>query len=280
MPDPLVDLEQALHLKRVPLSLYPVLALVVKNEKLTAEEANFLVSYRYKALNEFATAFAGGAATWAATWKLWKPFRVYLSAGAGAFSGMWMFWRSWYSSIDQILSMDGSILQKELANILLTKYPTDTYPLLKPIMSKHFYVERIFDDSTPNTAKLRWRYRNFYSDNAVHGHRAHDNDSNAKTEGDSPNGSHNDSRGDSKTVNGSKSPNLEARRIFILQAKAVLDTMTELDPLDSLFDDGSPQEEIHHPNSPDKPSGTHNRSHRRSRRRRRMRNHEDLSKMD
>ncbi|MED6145412.1 hypothetical protein PIB30_024921 [Stylosanthes scabra] len=265
MADPLFELEQVVLFKR---------------EKLTAEEAILLRSWQYKGLGDFTiTALAGGAATWAATWKLRKPLRAQISAGAGFVLGQWMLRRSVYSSVDQILSMDGSILQKELANLLVTKYQNSPDLTMKRLISKHFYSERIFDDSNPNTAKLRWRYRNFFSDNAVHGQRAHDNDndsdSNAKTQDNSPNVSRNDSPGYSKNVNDSESPNLEARRIF---TKAVPDTMTELDPVDSLFDDGPPQEEITHPNpnSPNKPSATHDRSHRRSRRRRRMRNHEDL----
>ena len=66
----------------------------------------------------------------------------------------------------------------------------------------------------------------------------------------------------------------------ILQTKAGPDTLTELDPLDCLFGNGSPLEEIDHPNAPNKPSGTHNRGHRRSHRRRRMRNHEDPSNLE
>lgn len=66
----------------------------------------------------------------------------------------------------------------------------------------------------------------------------------------------------------------------ILQTKAGPDTLTELDPLDCLFGNGAPLEEIDHPTTPNKPSGTHNRGHRRSHRRRRVRNHEDPSNLE
>ncbi|CAL0327773.1 unnamed protein product [Lupinus luteus] len=62
-----------------------------------------------------------------------------------------------------------------------------------------------------------------------------------------------------------------------LKTEAAPDTMAELDPLDFLFGYGSPVEEIHYPNTPDKPSETHNRKHRRSHRRHQMRNPDDLS---
>ncbi|MED6172492.1 hypothetical protein PIB30_050595 [Stylosanthes scabra] len=105
MADPLLELEEVVLFKR---------------EKLTAEETNFLRSWKNKALGDFAiTGLAGGAATWAATWKLKKSSRVQLSAAAGIALGQWILMRSVYSSADQILSMHGSILQKELANLLV-----------------------------------------------------------------------------------------------------------------------------------------------------------------
>ena len=96
---------------------------------------------------------------------------------------------------------------------MVTKYQND--PSLMRLISKHFYSERIFDDSTSNAPKLRWRYRNSFSDNVVHGHRAHDNDSHDKTQGDSHTDSYYDSRGNSENVNDSKRPNLETKPIFV-----------------------------------------------------------------
>ncbi|XP_061354528.1 uncharacterized protein LOC133299116 [Gastrolobium bilobum] len=260
MGEALLDLEQLLSSKK---------------EKLTPQEANILLSWKSKAFRDFtASALAGGTATWAATWKLSKPLRVNLSAGATAFVGLWIFRRSLYSCVDQILTLDGSILQKELANIMVTKYPND--PLLMQLISKHFYSEKIFDDSTSNNPKLRWRYRNFFSDNVVYGHRKDDHDSYDYSEGDSHDDSYNNSQGESEIVTDSERTNLEAKHIF---KKACPDIMSEIDPLECLFGYGAPLEEIHHPHSPNKPSGTNSRGHRRFHRRRRVRNHnhEDLS---
>uniref|UniRef100_I1JAS8 Uncharacterized protein n=1 Tax=Glycine max TaxID=3847 RepID=I1JAS8_SOYBN len=213
-----------------------------KKEMLTPREANILLSWKSKSLMDLAAGALGGtAAAGAATWKLNGLFRICLSA-------------------DQILTMDGSILQKELANITVTKYQND--PLLMRLISKHLYLERIFDDSTSNNPTLRWRYRNFFSDNAVNGHRTHDRESNDKSQGRSEN------------VTDSKRTNLKTKRTF---KNASPDIMSEGDPLDCLFGYAPPVEEIHHSNFPNKPSGIHNRARRKSHRRRRMHNHEDLS---
>ncbi|TKY71166.1 hypothetical protein E2542_SST07461 [Spatholobus suberectus] len=258
MGEALFDLEQVLMSKR---------------EKLTPQEANILLSCKSKAVRAFTvSALAGGTAGWAATWKLSKPFRINLSAGAGAFVGLWIFSRSLYSCADQILTMDGSILQKELANIMVTKYQNDAS--LMQLISKHFYSERIFDDSTSNNPKLRWRYRNFFSDNAVHGHRTHDHESYDKSQDHSHNDSSDKSQGRSENVTDSKRTNLETKRTFINAGPGI---MSEIDPLDCLFGYAPPVEETHQPNSSNKPSGIHNRGHRRSHRRRRMRINEELS---
>ncbi|CAJ1925860.1 unnamed protein product [Sphenostylis stenocarpa] len=247
--------------------------LISKKEKLTPQELNILLSCKSKAVRDFtASALAGGTAAWAATWKLSKPFRVNLSAGAGAFCGLLLFSRTLYSCADQILSMDGSILQKELANIMVTKYQND--PLLKQLISKHFYSERIFDDSC-NNPKLRWRYRNFYIENAVHGHRTHDHESHDKFQNHSRNYSNDKSQGRSENVTNSKrTTNLVTKHTL---TDAGPDMTSEVDPLDSLLGYASPVEGPLHSNSPKKPSATQNRAHKRSHRRRRMRNREDLS---
>eukprot|EP00256_Glycine_max_P030414 XP_006573880.1 uncharacterized protein LOC100806576 isoform X2 [Glycine max] len=180
-----------------------------KKEMLTPREANILLSWKSKSLMDLAAGALGGtAAAGAATWKLNGLFRICLSAGFGTYCGPWMFNRSSYSHADQILTMDGSILQKELANITVTKYQND--PLLMRLISKHLYLERIFDDSTSNNPTLRWRYRNFFSDNAVNGHRTHDRESNDKSQGRSEN------------VTDSKRTNLKTKRTFDRRAWTVL----------------------------------------------------------
>ncbi|CAJ2650946.1 unnamed protein product [Trifolium pratense] len=187
--------------------------LISKKAKLTPQEVNILQSCKSKAVRNFTvSSLFGGAVVYAATRKLSKPFRVNIAAGAGAFCGLWIFSRSLFSCADHILTLDGSILQKELANIMVTKYQND--PSLMNLISKHFYSERIYDDSTSNTPKLRWRYRNFFSDNAINGNRAQDhdsyNDSHDKSQGNSHNDSYDKSQGYSDSFENSpgKSENI------------------------------------------------------------------------
>lgn len=81
---------------------------------------------------------------------------------------------------------------------MVTKYQND--PSLMKLISKHFYSERIYDDSTSNTPKLRWRYRNFFSDNAIDGKRTQDHGSYNTSQGDSHNDSYDESQGYSDSL--------------------------------------------------------------------------------
>ncbi|KAF2300053.1 hypothetical protein GH714_007687 [Hevea brasiliensis] len=54
----------------------------------------------------------------AATWKLSRFARVSLSGGAAAFVGMRRFNKAINSCLDHILDLDGSRMQRELANIM------------------------------------------------------------------------------------------------------------------------------------------------------------------
>ncbi|KAK7366553.1 hypothetical protein VNO80_08546 [Phaseolus coccineus] len=243
--------------------------------KKETQESNILLSCKARLVRDFtAGALAGGTAAWAATWNLSKAFRINLSVGAGAICGQWICNRTSYYCADQILTMDGSILQKELANIMVTKYQND--PSVMKLMSKHFYLERIFDDSS-NNPKLRWRHRNLFNDKEVHGYRANDHDSYDKSQDQSRTDSNDTSQGRSDNVTNSKKTNLETKHTFINGGP---DMAWEADPLDCVFGYAPPAEDTIHSSCPNKPSGTQNRAHRRSRRRRRMRNHEDLSDLD
>ncbi|KAJ7954869.1 Mitochondrial intermediate peptidase [Quillaja saponaria] len=163
-------------------------------EKITLHEANVLLSCKSKAVREFtASALVGCGAGWTASWKLSKLFRINLAGGAAAFFGLWRFGRSLDSCVDHILS--GSRLQKELANIILTKHHND--PWRMQLIAKHFYSEKNYDDSTSDHPKVRWRYRNFFSDNVAHGGRTSDNDSYNSSQDDSQNDSHSDATSNS-----------------------------------------------------------------------------------
>ncbi|XP_024960308.1 uncharacterized protein LOC112500924 isoform X1 [Cynara cardunculus var. scolymus] len=162
MAESLLDLEQVLRSKQ--------------QDKLSSQEANFLMTWKEKTLRQLAVgAVAGGAIAWSATGNLDKMFRINLAGGAAAITSMWRFRRSIYSCIEQVLCMDGSRMQKELANIMLKRYPN--HPMTRNLLSKRFYCENVFDDSTSDMPKSRWRYRNNFVESAAHPQRADNHES-------------------------------------------------------------------------------------------------------
>lgn len=55
------------------------------------------------------------------------------------------------------------------------KYKHDTRRMKN--VTKLFYSEEVFDDSTSNQPKIRWRSRNFFSDNVDNGQKTQESDS-------------------------------------------------------------------------------------------------------
>ncbi|XP_052191376.1 uncharacterized protein LOC127800670 isoform X2 [Diospyros lotus] len=134
MGDPLFELEQVLRSKQ---------------ETLTSQEANVLMTCRARVVKDF---IIGAAASGGLAW-----------LGAAALSGTWRSIRSLESCLEHILSLDGSRMQKELANILVKRHGDN--PKIAQFLSKRFYSEKVFDDYSIDQPRLRWRYRNFFSDN-------------------------------------------------------------------------------------------------------------------
>ncbi|KAI3754903.1 hypothetical protein L1987_54695 [Smallanthus sonchifolius] len=160
MAESLIDLEQVLRSKQ---------------EKLTSQEANFLMTWKASILQQLTVgACAGGAITWSATWNLNRMLRINLVGGAAAMTAVWRFRRSVNSGIEQILCMDGTLMQRELANIILKRYPN--HPLTTKLISKRFYCENVFDDSTSDIPKSRWRFRNNFVESPSHPQRRDDHD--------------------------------------------------------------------------------------------------------
>ncbi|KAJ9182125.1 hypothetical protein P3X46_006151 [Hevea brasiliensis] len=244
MGEALVELEQVLRSQQ---------------GKLTPEEANVLLKCKSKAVWEFtAGVLIGGSVAWAAaTWKLSKFARVYLSGGAAAFFGMWRFNRAINSCLDHILDLDGSRIQRELANIFVNKHQDDPWTMKR--MYRHFYSENVFDDSNSDKPILRWRYRNFFGDNVAYGQRMNDCDS----QSDSHIVSHDDSD--------SKKAHVESKQVPMNPGADVME-----DPLDSIFGSMAPVEEIHHLSASSTPARALTRCHRRSHRRHRMLHHKSV----
>ncbi|XP_050219821.1 uncharacterized protein LOC126670195 isoform X2 [Mercurialis annua] len=227
-------------------------------DNLTSEEVNVLLTCKSKAIREFTSgALIGGSVALAATWKLSNFARAYLSVGAAAIAGMRGFNRSLNSCVDHILDLDGSRIQRELANIIVNKHQDDPWTMRR--LNRHFYQERVFDDSSSDKPIIRWRYRNFFGENVGHAQSENDGDS----MGD-PHVSGNDS--DSR-----KAP-AESKQVRMNHDADVME-----DPLDSIFGRMAAVEEIKHRSSSSTPAKANTRSHnRRAHRRRRLHHHESL----
>ncbi|XVE81449.1 hypothetical protein DITRI_Ditri15bG0064600 [Diplodiscus trichospermus] len=243
MGDALFELEQNLRSRK---------------EQLTPQEDNFFLRFKSQALNQFtAGVIAGGGLAWAATWKLHRLLRLNLSGGAAALLGFWRFDSSLRSSVEQVLSLDGTQMQRELANIIVKKYRHD--PRKMQLITKHFYLEEVFDDSMSEPS-LRWRYRNFFGDNINQGQATHD---------DSWDVSHNATPSDICN-------NFDRKRNDLRSEQIPVNSSTDLmaDPLECVFGYTATSEEIHPSTSSSMQSRAQSRAHKRAHRRRRLRHQE------
>ncbi|XP_062108324.1 uncharacterized protein LOC133819164 [Humulus lupulus] len=251
-----------------------------KKYNLTVQERNTLLSCKSKAIKDYTVgALLGAGVAWIGTSKLSTFGRIGISAGASAAVGLWRLGTSLNSSIDQILTLQESTMQRELASIVVKRYWND--PWRMQLISKHFYSEKVFDDSTVDLPKVRWRFRNFFSDSGSLGQTTHDSDSHSDSQGEAQS----DSRGDynSNTQRDPSGTRTESRRDFEGKFKfeskqAPMNTaLDSMDPFDCFF--GYPaMEDITHPSNPSTTSPrTHTRNHRRAQRRRRMRHQDALN---
>ncbi|XP_038878006.1 uncharacterized protein LOC120070209 isoform X2 [Benincasa hispida] len=240
-----------------------------KQNSLTIEEANLLQTCRSKAVRDFTLGgLIGGGVTWAGTWRLNKFIRLNLSGGAAALCGLWRFSLSLTSCVDHILALHGSRMQKELANIVVTRYHND--PRAMQLISKHFYYEEVFDDSTLDRPKIRWRSRNFFSDDVAHAQRTPDNDPKDNLHGNS----HHDSSNRDSSAYQSDSYGDPDDKGNALELKPVLTKpgtdATTTDPLDCIFGTlaREEEEEIQHSSASSPSPKSHSRSRRYNRRHR------------
>lgn len=88
-------------------------------------------------------------------------------------------------------------------------------PSKMQLISKYFYIENAYDDSTSDHPKLRWRYRNSYSENDVNGQRTHNYDFSDSSLGDSHDYSNNIAQDDSKEASDSQRTELDTKRILV-----------------------------------------------------------------
>ncbi|KAI4373940.1 hypothetical protein MLD38_011997 [Melastoma candidum] len=247
---------------------------------VTPEELQVFVSIKSKAVRDFSIgAAASSLLAWAATRRLNPVIRISLSGGAGATFGLWAFSRSFNSCIENILSLEGSRMQNELAKIVVRKYHRDPSRIQQ--ISRHFYAEQVFDDSASDLPKLRWRYRSFFSDSSAAMQRNQDNDD-QHGNNDQPYGGAN-----SQNPHNNISDNLENKSNasngdsdFKGAVKSKGDSVnlgTDMmgDPLDCVFGPTSMEEVIHI--SGNKRGERRATPHRKSRRKHRMRQKEAVA---
>uniref|UniRef100_A0A7N0TKL4 Uncharacterized protein n=1 Tax=Kalanchoe fedtschenkoi TaxID=63787 RepID=A0A7N0TKL4_KALFE len=251
MGEALFDLEQVLRSKRV-----------------TPQETNVLLTCKSEAIKDFVIgASVGAGLTWFATRRAKTFLRINLLAGGAFIAGMWRFSNSLDASVDQILSMDGSRMQTELANIIVHKYRDNPWGMQR--ISKHFYIEEVYEDTHPDRPKLRWRPRNAFTEKV---------DCSETTKENHQNGSLSNS--DGKLINlesssrqvsalkDAKQIDLHGDRRQVYAAKVDPGLKTIDDPLDFVFGYSSEEDQLS--KTPSNRAAVKSRGHRRAHRRRRM----------
>ncbi|KAG0492718.1 hypothetical protein HPP92_005853 [Vanilla planifolia] len=145
------------------LDLSEVLRSRTDKDKVTTSESTLISGCMVKAVKKFFTgAILSSALVYSATSRLGGWYRFYLSAGSAMVAGRLMLDRSANACLEQILGMEGSRMQRELANIILKKYRGS--PSRMQLVYKHFYPERVFGETDLDKPFLRWRIRNGYVD--------------------------------------------------------------------------------------------------------------------
>ncbi|XP_064999483.1 uncharacterized protein LOC135633666 isoform X2 [Musa acuminata AAA Group] len=138
-------------MRTVLVELEEVLRSKSEREKITPSEELVLQTCKSKSIRDFTVGFlVSSAAVW---------------TGSGTFLGMWGFDRSLSSCIDRMMQLEGSRIQRELANIILAKHANEASSV--KLVSKHFFPEQVFSDLNPDESIFRWRLRNLYIDSTA-----------------------------------------------------------------------------------------------------------------
>ncbi|KAH6757106.1 hypothetical protein C2S53_002527 [Perilla frutescens var. hirtella] len=132
-------------------------------EQLTPQEVHLMQARNSLANRDFVGGLCiGSLAAWLATKRLPRMPRTAISAGAGAFSGLLLLAKSHESTVDYLVSLQGTRIQAELAHIMLKKYQND--PWVRTRVYKYFYPEVVYGDASVDWPVYRWRYRNSFVD--------------------------------------------------------------------------------------------------------------------
>ncbi|XP_057783461.1 uncharacterized protein LOC131001167 [Salvia miltiorrhiza] len=134
-----------------------------KKGQWTPEEVNLLHSWKAPARRDFYVGgLVGSVASWLVMKRLPQKPRLLLSAGTGVVFGLTLLVRSANSSLDYMLSLHGTRVQRELVLRMLNRHQND--PRVHQRISKYFYAEVVYNDSSVDKALYRWRYRNSSGD--------------------------------------------------------------------------------------------------------------------
>lgn len=224
-----------------------------EQEQMTLQESNLLLSWRTQTLRSSMIGFAGASTVT----MLVTPRRLNilvrggLSLGASIVCALSNFGRSLESCTDHFLSLEGSRMQTVLADIMLKKYSDDPWVLRR--LSKHFYLEEVYEDSSADKPKCRWHSRYFYGDSAS---RFQDT-------------SYNDMKTDSSKKDVEKT-NVESEEVYVNTAADAWEN-----PFDFVFGFPRSAENIPSPKTSSASSGRSGLRERRARRRHRRHHQED-----
>ncbi|KAL0921645.1 hypothetical protein M5K25_008739 [Dendrobium thyrsiflorum] len=145
------------------IELSEVLRSKIDKDKITTSESLLIGNCMAKSVkNFFIGAVASSAVVYRATRRLGRWYSFYLSAGSGLLIGRMVIDRSANACLEQILSIEGSRMQRELANIILWKHRES--PSRMQMVLKYFHPEVVFTDQKPDKPFIRWRARNVYED--------------------------------------------------------------------------------------------------------------------
>ncbi|XP_073301549.1 uncharacterized protein [Primulina huaijiensis] len=232
--------------------LWQLLLSKKEQEPITIQEANLLMKWQSQTLRNSMIGFSGAAiVSMLVTPRRLNIFvRGSLSLGTSIVCALWNFGRSLESWNDHFLSLEGSRMQRELADIMLKRYRYDPWVLQR--LSKHFYLEEVYEDSSADKPKFLWQSRYFYGDPAS----------------DFQNTSYNDIKTDS-SKNDAEKTTVESKEVYVNTAAD-----DSQNPFDFVFGLPGSAENIPPKTSSTSP-GRSSLRERRSRRRHRSRHQED-----
>ncbi|RAL44274.1 hypothetical protein DM860_015634 [Cuscuta australis] len=235
----------------------------------TKEELGIVYSWRKNTRRALITGIGTGSViTWLVTGRLSTISRVGLATCAGISCGSWRWRKATLSIVEQSLSLNGTYLQRVVADGILKSLPNER---AMKHFSKHFICENVYDESLSDKPEQRWRLRNSYGGNF---------DNFQKAEGDPYEDAISNSEGNPVKKANVGGDSFASKRK--LQKKPDLENEMRSGgdhatshPFDSIFGPLDNVDEISRPSL--SPTPTPRQKHGRSRRRRHLMHHKEAS---